>query len=420
VRLRSLGRGEDQLIRRLLRAYMQQHSRAVPTESYTRRCSEFDPDLANAYIERVLTASECVRYEQHMADCDFCRKATAKLAQMASLESQPALKLARTRWAVCQTYQVSRLPQALITGLLSEPQWLVAIIVAVAFAIGALLFSRNQSFDQGDLRPTGQAPQRDPQPQLDIRTSKSSAARRVAAKPTGSAHLAKKLVEAHTVAEAKSITVLAKQQEASESKPVAAVPAPELTTTIAQAKEEVQPAPINLAVALRQQLAKIDAAQVADVAESSQFGMISLLAKPDKKKADKLHLLRVPLLLPSFIGSSLRRTLIGQASIFSISYFSEKSAAVAASAKVTPDKIAERQIGKKKFRFLSGIWTDEGYKPEKDKQVVLLVRGSDAYKTLLAKHSELKAYFASFAPSEFVIIVYKGAVYKLVPQGSNK
>ena len=51
----------------------------------SRLCREFDADLANAYVERSLTASETARYEQHLAACSPCRKSIIALTRMASL-----------------------------------------------------------------------------------------------------------------------------------------------------------------------------------------------------------------------------------------------------------------------------------------------------------------------------------------------
>jgi hypothetical protein len=73
----------------------------------------------------------------------------------------------------------------------------------------------------------------------------------------------------------------------------------------------------------------------------------------------------------------------------------------------------------KRFKFLSGVWTDKNYKPDKEMPVVTIIRGSDVYKDLLTKHTGLKPYFTNFAEGDRVTVVYKGTVYKLVPAGAS-
>jgi hypothetical protein len=415
VRGKPLWENEDHLTRQLLRAYLEQRSEVVSS------CKEFDPDLANAYIEHALTASERMRYEQHIADCDHCRRATAKLEQMASLERDLIPEPDGASWLRSPL----RLPRAFITLLLGEPQRLVAVMVVVAFAIGLLLFSRNRSFDQADSYLVNQVSRSQEQeleikPKSDANIISSPATKRAAVSSKPMRVAAKPIRPTET----KELALDRQVAEVSNgSKQAAATPTQVVVGQATRAEEEVQPAPINLAQALRQQLTKIDVAQATGVTQSDQAEIIEGQARTDKRKAGRLNIKRAPLLLPSIIGSGVRRTLIGQAFVFSlggnIAEAAHKNAFVT-SAKAAPNQTDERQIGKKKFRLAGGIWMDEDYKPDKGMQVVLLVRGNDAYKALLRKHGELKAYFDGFAPSEFVIIVYKGTVYKLIPQDSDK
>ncbi|HKY04534.1 MAG TPA: hypothetical protein VJQ56_06575 [Blastocatellia bacterium] len=74
-----------------------------------------------------------------------------------------------------------------------------------------------------------------------------------------------------------------------------------------------------------------------------------------------------------------------------------------------------RRVGGKKFGLLRDVWTDTDYNRKKERPEVTVVRGSDVYMALLAKHSGLRVYFTSFAPDEMVTVVYKDTVYKLVP-----
>src|SRR5437763_13122290 len=66
-------------------------------------CREFDADLANAYVERRLTASETAGFEQHLAACSPCRKSIVALTRMAQAE----VGTARTDKAVGRTQGAS-------------------------------------------------------------------------------------------------------------------------------------------------------------------------------------------------------------------------------------------------------------------------------------------------------------------------
>jgi hypothetical protein len=82
-----------------------------------------------------------------------------------------------------------------------------------------------------------------------------------------------------------------------------------------------------------------------------------------------------------------------------------------------PVKLAkgERRVEGKRFRLINGVWTDRGFKPDKEMASVTLVRDSDVYKALLAKEDTLRGYLSGFGASERAIIVYKKIVYKLMP-----
>ncbi|HXU10280.1 MAG TPA: hypothetical protein VN743_14880 [Blastocatellia bacterium] len=75
-----------------------------------------------------------------------------------------------------------------------------------------------------------------------------------------------------------------------------------------------------------------------------------------------------------------------------------------------------RELRGKKFFLVDGTWTDKDYSPDKDLPIITLVRDSNVFKELLAKRSSLKPYVTFFGETERAIIVYKGTVYKLIPQ----
>jgi hypothetical protein len=79
-------------------------------------------------------------------------------------------------------------------------------------------------------------------------------------------------------------------------------------------------------------------------------------------------------------------------------------------------RLDERKVGGKKFFFRGGAWTDKDYDPDKDLPIVTVIRDSNVYKELLSKRSGLRPIMERFTATERAIIVYKGTVYKLIPQ----
>jgi hypothetical protein len=74
-----MGYGQDNIagfeaaLRRTLRSQRQLSSPSITT------CPGFDPDLASAYLERSLSQSATVNYEDHLAGCSSCRTAVTAL-----------------------------------------------------------------------------------------------------------------------------------------------------------------------------------------------------------------------------------------------------------------------------------------------------------------------------------------------------
>ena len=76
----------------------------------------------------------------------------------------------------------------------------------------------------------------------------------------------------------------------------------------------------------------------------------------------------------------------------------------------------QREFKGKKFSFRDGAWTDKDFDPNKDLPVVTIIRDSNTYKELISKRAGLRSIMERFTPAERAIIVYKGTVYKLIPQ----
>jgi hypothetical protein len=138
----------DGVLERLLKAEI---GRATRTGA---PCSQFDPDLSAAYIERNLTTGERLRYEVHLAACSNCRIQVAALAhagyhlasdgEAESAESAShAPPLAAERGSV-----LSR-----VWTYLLQPQWIAistaALILLVALPVFVILKNaRRQSINR--------------------------------------------------------------------------------------------------------------------------------------------------------------------------------------------------------------------------------------------------------------------------------
>ncbi|HEX8087755.1 MAG TPA: zf-HC2 domain-containing protein, partial [Blastocatellia bacterium] len=135
---------EDGAIDNLLRAQVGRGGGPPPL------CQEFDPDLANAYVEHCLPARARAHYEQHLSLCASCRKSVVTLARMADAEV-----------VFTEKSRVTSLPREprwkALLGAMSRPQWAMAAVAVVILVVSVpLVLSRkgtevNQSSPQSTL-----------------------------------------------------------------------------------------------------------------------------------------------------------------------------------------------------------------------------------------------------------------------------
>jgi hypothetical protein len=97
----------------------------------------------------------------------------------------------------------------------------------------------------------------------------------------------------------------------------------------------------------------------------------------------------------------------------------ESSGPGAAGAKSTGPP-PRRETKGKTFWFRDDVWTDKDYNPIKELPVITLVRDSDVYREVLNKRGGLKPYFQMFSGNDRAIVVYKGTVYKIIPQDAAR
>jgi len=374
-KMKLFGENRDRAIDILLRAQVLRGSGVLET------CSEFDPDLASAYVEGRLTTGLHSRYEEHLSVCTTCRKSVVGLSRIA----MPDLKPARTSVVNVRG----------VFGILSRPQWALAAAAIIVFVVSLpLLLSRspNKSSERtsvaeqvaSDSAPTA-APRANDSNQVSItsaakpqeeRNDKSApaASRKRAISPTGP----REQLEARRDSE--STDEVKQKSESQPASQVAAATAPETQ----EAKSDADRG--------RQQQQK-DSAQSADSKGHAQETAGTEKARLAEATPAPPPAPRAKALKPPAGKLSLRDN--------------------AASESVRP---AERRFHNKWFLWKDGAWTDKKFDPDKGLPVVTIIRASNVYNEVLNKHAGLKRYLDVLPETERAIIVYEGTVYKLIPQ----
>lgn len=402
---------KDGVIDNLLRAYV---SRPInPPQS----CPEFDPDLANAYIELRLPSASRSRYEDHLSECGACRMNVAALVRLAdtSASVMPVRDRDRATW----WSGVSR-----VFGALSQPQWAMATTAALVLAISVpVLLSRNA--DRASQR-VADGINTEPQQAGNTQAASQPAPSTPAANPkagsgesaTSAAATPKKHeTDTGTVSSTDSArntgvpgAVGGAVSEAQRSEPKSLASPAEDTQRKPQSKlaeAAAQPAtPTEVAKnesdEARQQKKEKDSAQPAP---ESRAGRVD--EPRDREKSAKAEDVAPP--PPSTASSSemakMRGGLKRPAAKLALRDSEGES--------VRPNA---RRISKKDFWFKDNTWTDKDFDPNKNLPVVTIVHDSNVYKEEIAKRAGLKPYLTGFSETERVIIVYKGKVYKLIPQ----
>jgi hypothetical protein len=433
--MKMFGKNEDRVIDNLLRANTRGRGGA-PTS-----CREFDPDLANAYIERSLTASERAGYELHMSECHACRSSVVRLARMAAPASFAQPVSEPGRFATLKgLFTAPLLPRvaaaalALIVLAISIPLLVSRKDSATPPATTSSEIARDQMKDRvGNLPVAPQAPPAGNEisnaPQVTTPTSE-------ALSPAKS--------EKEKAQPAQDEAELAKQAPAE----------PDAAATGARAARLEPP-----------QTEKLDASRAAasNYQERKTEGDAQLIAKdqppatvappppaPEQtplgqiKAEDALRLQQRDKEAPSVTirpglpggvpGAERGRTIRSGDAVAPSRSEAGGSGTPRGGLAASPRAARERadasdsdsargsnmrKVGSKKFWLSKDTWTDKDYNPNKEMPVVTVERDSDIFKELLTKRSGLKLYLMGFAEGERAIFVYKGTVYRLIPQNSR-
>jgi len=405
----------------LLRAYVSRPSN--PNQP----CTEFDPDRASAYIERSLSGTARSHYEQHLSLCPACRRNVVALVRLAEADAltsaSPAREIPQPTW-----FSNARR----VFGSLSQPQWAMAAAAVIVLAIGLpLVLSR----DWNRAAPQTAAVASQPAEAQSAPAAPASLASNSASVDAGSGAVAtdKLRDKQEEKGDGERAEVLARQPSAKPADApalagVASVDSLKKQETRAageageeaQRKSDSQLAPAQTQAAgaapgsqvaktesdaARQQQPQKDAAQAANESKALRADQEST----EKEKTRRVEEAAAPPAPPA--ENSRDRAGFRRAAPRLSLRDSETTEAVRAE---------ERKVGGRKFLFRDGAWTDKDFDPNKDLPIVTVIRDSNVYKELLSKRTGLKPIMDRFAPTERAIIVYKGTVYKLIPQTSEK
>ena len=398
---------KDGAIDNLLRAYVSRPSNPL-------NCTDFDPDQANAYVERALTDVARSRYEQHLSGCPACRKSVVALMRLANTvapTSEPGVREAVTgSW-------LDRARRML--GAFARPQWAMAAAAVIVAAISLpLILSRDRAAQpsavqvvsetapsvpaEGDVNNTPKAAEASaafvaPARQQNSSAEKAEGLAKNSPAPSVSQEAAGLAagVDLAKKAESKSTSEPLDETQRKADSPVAAAPpqagaVPGSQGTRSDFDQNRQQQQSKDAVAQQSTESKA-AARVEDERAKEKTERAEEVAQPPAPRAPAED---------ARGRSNLRRR--GSLALRD----SEADA-------VRPE---ERKFSGKKFLFKDGAWTDKDFDPNKELPSVTIIRDSNVYLEVLKQRPGLKPFLTGFPATQRAIIVYKGTVYKLIPQ----
>lgn len=396
------GQTKDGAIDNLLRAYVSRPSNP------SQMCPDFDPDQANAYIERSLPSDVRSQYESHLSGCAACRQNIVALVRMADADSvAPTRQVAQPTW-------LSGLKQ--VFGVMSQPQWAMAATAVIVLAVSVPLFlTRNQTLETPQpvaSQSTTDNPVSAVSPAGSVSTSRSSDAPTLVAAAKQRANADDKTVTTPTDAIAPAKTAPASEfaERSDLSKKFDAKPTESADS--AQRKTEIQTAPAQAGAAPVSQVGKADVdqsrQQQTEKDSAQQVAEPKIAARVDeegaKEKSERAKAVDVTAPPPS--APARGRSGFRQPGTLALRDSNTAEAA----------RPEERRFSGKRFLFKDGAWTDKDFNPDKDLPTVTIIRDSNVYKEVLTKRPGLKPFLTGFQATERAIIVYKGTVYKLIPQ----
>ena len=409
-------------------------------------CSGFDPDLANAYIERGLAGVERARYERHLSDCAGCRTSVVALARMADADS---ITTALPNVARDSGLRESGWLSSLKTGLwvIASPRWAIVATALVVISISMPLLWRggaprvaqdkqivesdkdrlddsthspSASFDKQSAESRAGVGEPAPQIAAGNRPSEREPARR----ETVAEGFTSKGDIATTAGAATQPPTETPERKSSENGQLAADRDDSRLKENTTEKVPAAAAPLASVQTKTEENAKIskDGALRLPAEDESSAKVRTL--KPgtvDAGPKTELEKDRFAAITPKDSEAPKPKAKPENETRGSLAVGARSRALVGETARPDRAHTPERKVGKKTFWLTRGIWTDSDYNSDQRLPVVTVVRDSDVYNEMLEKNnSKLKALFKAFTGTESVIIVFKSTVYSVIPQADNK
>lgn len=389
----------DGVMDSLLRAYVSRPG--------NRECSEFDADLANAYIERRLNTASLSRYEQHLSECTPCRKNVTALSRLVEPEARPLIS-ARAD---------SRLGRQRIFGVTSWARWAIAATAVIVLAISLPLFLTRNS---GRVAQEGSQAVTESQASGNIQAASQPLEMSAAARVKQSADESRSSSEPVKPSEKRQLDAVSSNGAAA-----AGAGADRAASGKLEAKTEAKPAEQAQVASGSQPASDVAAGQPQQEKRSEQDGSLSARQQQpskdtaaadtkasgneqgkqnarEKEQVAENEATPPPPSAPGTKAGKMKR--------------SSAIRALRDSSSTEAVRLTEKKLGKKKFSLKDNTWTDKDFDPDKDFPIVTVIRDSNVYNELLARQAGLKPYLGGFPPADRAIIVYKDTVYKLIPQ----
>ncbi len=441
------GKIEDGVMDNLLQGFIKRQMQPDST------CEAFDPDLASAYLERVMTEREQSHYESHLSECAPCRKNVIALARLVEAEVTEVSVAAVAAGVPASLNEATAEANHFASeekahwlgklkgwfGLLATPRFALAATAALALAVAIpYVLIQNSQMSQRDMtsaldakedgKAAAQAAKNNPPPSTTPNTSpnnpvngdtpQSTANKQQAESKSSTPAPGAPATAAEPEAGASGAGNAPAKEEAVEGEKAkreeAAKPTDTVTSTTAQPPEAAKSQP---ATAKSDEPGRIDTKDAQRIENDKDNASPSTTLKPGNN-AGGASRRNAPTVGPDSPkpAPSPGRTSDSPPRSIAAKRFSEASE----SNRERSNASASRRVGKKTFWLVDDTWTDENYRSDKEMPIVPLIKDSENYKNILEKYSDLKKFFSAFGANERAIIVRKDMAYKLIPQDANK
>ncbi|MBS1807216.1 MAG: hypothetical protein JST84_03375 [Acidobacteria bacterium] len=370
-------------------------------------CDQFDPDTANAYLERAMTKNALASFESHLSDCPTCRRQVIELSRMmpvspaipAPISAEKAASLMErvrdwfTGWSIGALAGFGAVVATvlLIATIAYRPAHETQVVTSLPQSSATPVFP--ESGTAGDISPITRS--------VEMRAKSNSSATPAAAvgtpAPQAEAAGQAPLVASQTAPAEKSnddrkeITVGQIRQM------------DELNRSQNQMRNFRELAPSGPAV---------NQAQPERGAPATAAPIVSAAPPPPPKSSEKAaERMRAADTSGVADAQSKKSETKQSASEEAPKSAKEKNATGTALAMRKPERPfpITRTIGSKVFLFENGIWTDTTYEAGKALPLIRLRQDSEEYKQILKEVPSLKPFF-DLNP---VIVVWQEKVYRV-------